>query len=249
MVKVNNDMIQQELFKQYKKEIERLNCESPKSLNLWNAIYFFIPWYRSVQPGANPLDDEIPWISFAAIAFLKKKLNKKMRVYEYGVGGSTIFFAKRVKEVISCEHDPHWGKKVIKRLKKLNYKNYNIEIREPILNSEGLDRNPSDVNSYISSSPDLKNYSFQDYVESIEQYPDEYFDVVLIDGRARPSCLKHTLNKIKKNGYIILDNAERQNYSEACAMVDNKNYPRWDFYSPGPYNLYFWKTCIWKKSN
>lgn len=100
-----------------------------------------------------------------------------------------------------------------------------------------------------SSSPDLKNYSFQNYVESIDKYKDEYFDIILVDGIARPSCVKHAINKVKKNGYIILDNAERQNYLEACQMLDNRQYPRFDFYGPGPYNLYFWKTCIWQKSN
>ncbi|MDJ0728378.1 MAG: hypothetical protein QNJ33_00120 [Crocosphaera sp.] len=249
MVKVYNEMIQQELFEQYKKEIERLKQESPNSLSFFTAIRFFLPWYRSVQPGANPLDDESPWISFGAIAFLKTKLSKKMRVYEYGVGGSTIFFAKRVKEVFSCEHDPDWGNKVIQRLEKLNYKNYNLHIQEPILTTNLSNQTPSDINSYISSSPDFKNCSFQDYVESINKYENEYFDIILVDGRARPSCMKHAINKVSKNGYIILDNAERQHYLEACQMLDSRQYRRLDFYGPGPYNLYFWKTCIWQKSN
>jgi predicted O-methyltransferase YrrM len=31
-----------------------------------------------------------------------------MKVFEYGAGASTLWWAQRVSEVLSCEHDPQW---------------------------------------------------------------------------------------------------------------------------------------------
>ena len=67
-------------------------------------------WYRSVNQGkcvdceGNP----IPWMTYPAISFLEKRLNCNMDVFEYGSGASTLWWAKRVKTVISCEHDFQW---------------------------------------------------------------------------------------------------------------------------------------------
>src|SRR5690606_37246496 len=48
----------------------------------------------------SPLDLELPWLTIGAILHIKRFLNKNMRVFEYGSGGSTLFFSKRAKEVV-----------------------------------------------------------------------------------------------------------------------------------------------------
>lgn len=55
----------------------------------------------------------------------------------------------------------------------------------------------------------------------IKKFPDNYFDIVLVDGRSRPSCLFHSLNKVKKGGLLVLDNAEREYY--LCKGIIDKN--------------------------
>jgi predicted O-methyltransferase YrrM len=50
------------------------------------------------------------------------------------------------------------------------------------------------------------------YNKAIEEYPNESFDLILIDGRDRLLCAQSAMNKIKIGGYIILDNSERENY-------------------------------------
>jgi len=50
----------------------------------------------------------IPWFTYPAVAFLEPRLQKSFRVYEYGSGNSTKWFAYRVASVVSCEHDPVW---------------------------------------------------------------------------------------------------------------------------------------------
>ena len=67
-------------------------------------------WLKSLKEGksidynSNPL----PWYSYAAIEFIEDKLKSDFRVFEYGSGQSTLWYAQRVKEVISVEHNPDY---------------------------------------------------------------------------------------------------------------------------------------------
>ena len=64
---------------------------------------FFLSYYCS-QPQDNQ-GEPLPWMNYSLIFFLKKRLNKSIRLFEYGSGSSTIFYSKLVKEVYSLEHD------------------------------------------------------------------------------------------------------------------------------------------------
>lgn len=43
--------------------------------------------------GNSSITLEIPWINFLAIDYLNEVLSDASKVFEYGMGGSTIFFA------------------------------------------------------------------------------------------------------------------------------------------------------------
>lgn len=53
-----------------------------------------------------------PWLHDDAIAKLESILRKRFTVIEQGAGGSTLWFAERVKRVVSFEHDEKWYKAV-----------------------------------------------------------------------------------------------------------------------------------------
>ena len=59
---------------------------------------------RSIDKEGNP----IPWCTYPFIKFIEPKLNKDFSVFEYGSGNSTIWYAQRVKEIISVENDEDW---------------------------------------------------------------------------------------------------------------------------------------------
>lgn len=162
--------------------------------------YIFI-WKKS------PLDSEMPWINFATKSYLDKKLNEKMIIFEYGSGGSTFYFSKRVEKVISVEHNEDWYKIVKDKLDNNNIKNVEIHLCPPknLLTNESV--------LCLSSDQNYKNKNFQEYVEKINNYPDNYFDLIVIDGRARVSCIKNSISKVKSGGYIFLDNSERKEYA------------------------------------
>src|SRR3989338_2336027 len=52
----------------------------------------------------------LPWMSYNFIEFLKKNLTKNATVFEFGSGSSTIFFANRVKKIITLETCRKWFK-------------------------------------------------------------------------------------------------------------------------------------------
>ncbi|MBW4487538.1 MAG: hypothetical protein KME12_07090 [Trichocoleus desertorum ATA4-8-CV12] len=230
----------------YIQESIKLKASNPEH-SYSQDLRYFPRWEHSLQALANPLEDEQPWITFPAINFLEKILMKHMSVFEYGSGGSTVFFSKRAEEVVSVEHDKSWYLKVSNYLKVKDYTNCQLHLIEPESNLASTIKNSADPGSYISSSDIFCEKSFRGYASSIEKYQDNYFDVVLIDGRSRPSCFHHAFSKVKQNGFILLDNAERSHYSYIHEYLYDKGWRKYDFSGPGPYNHYFWKTCAWRK--
>ncbi len=85
-----------------------------KSREAWGAIAQTMGWRRSFQEG-RPLDEDghaIPWYTYPAIEFLRSLDMRHCRVFEYGCGNSSIFLAKRVKEIVAAENDPNWAAEV-----------------------------------------------------------------------------------------------------------------------------------------
>lgn len=73
-------------------------------------------WFRSFRErrSVDAEGNSIPWLTYPAINFIESRLRPNMRVFEYGTGDSTIWWAEKVKEVIACEHDIAWYNNIIK---------------------------------------------------------------------------------------------------------------------------------------
>lgn len=63
---------------------------------------------RSVDRSGRP----VPWYTYPCAHFLEPRLGSAMRVFEYGAGMSTLWYAARVGEVVAVEHDPAWARRV-----------------------------------------------------------------------------------------------------------------------------------------
>jgi len=207
-------------------------AENP-SLALW-----FEHWKSSLTGERSPLHDELPWMTYAAIDWLRRNLRRDMILFEWGSGGSTAFFARRVKKVITVEHDCGWYGTVAETIKGRGFQNASVTLAEPApaASSEPV---------YASRDDKYRGYTFEKYVRSIDQYPDSYFDIVVVDGRSRPDCIRHSIPKIKSGGYLLLDNSEREEYEAGLKLV--QNWPNIHLWGPGPYNGYPWETRIWQK--
>ncbi len=170
----------------------------------------FGEWLRSHQKGYL-LKRPMPWIAFDAYDYLAEMLPEKARVFEYGSGGSTLFWLTRKNcQCVSIEHNPQWFAIVNKYVAGLsNQKALEYRLVEPaVFKSDRLD--VYDPTKYLDDK--MRNFSFEKYVKQIDEFPDAYFDLVMVDGESRPACIAHGCRKVRSGGFLIVDNAERRDY-------------------------------------
>lgn len=101
----------------------------------------------------------LPWWSQSAIEELEKHLDHNHRVFEWGSGGSSIFLAKRYKDLTTIEYDPKWFEQAEKILKQQEATNSRLHLREINLESE---------EAFLGSS----------YAKALQST----YDIIIIDG-------------------------------------------------------------------
>jgi hypothetical protein len=160
--------------------------------------------------GKTPLDLEIPWFSYSAVDFLSGFLLPHMTVFEYGSGGSTLFFARRVNSVLSIEDNPAWCERVTSRLEREFIRNVNLRLL------------PFDF-----KKPDGFEASL--YLRAIEE---GRFDVIIIDGSeewiyVRPICFEKAEKYVAPGGIIVVDDSWRylelrqRNHARGCRIFQS----------------------------
>ena len=132
-----------------------------------------------------------------------------------------------MSEYVAVEDDKHWFNQVTE----LKLPNINIthvsQTDDPILDHEyrellysypythKINIAEQDVKHGISCE------GFEDYAKVIRKYPDEYFDFIVVDGKARFICTYEAINKVKPDGWIILDNSDRIQYQNIFSFLKN----------------------------
>jgi len=64
----------------------------------------------------DAMNNEIPWYTYPAIAYLEQIDTKEKRIFEWGSGNSSIWWARKSKEVVSAEDDKVWFEKNLNNL-------------------------------------------------------------------------------------------------------------------------------------
>ena len=229
----------------YFKRSVKTFLKHPHIGSIFSLVKYFSEWRRYLAPDKNSIADQVPWMAFSAIDFLKKISNPEMKVFEYGSGGSTFFWSSRVKQIISVEHDRSWFEKIEMELTRQKITNVNYILSEPYHIPDFEKKQFHLSTDYISGVPSHSGKSFEAYARTIENFPDENFDIIVVDGRARPSCILHSLKKIKKGGYLVVDNSERKYY---LSGFDFTSWRSWNFFGPVPYSYNFSRTSIFQKA-
>jgi hypothetical protein len=119
-----------------------------------------------------------PWLGYRAVKRLGELARPDWTVLEFGSGMSSLFFASRCRHLVSIESDPTWYEQM-KRL----------FARERITNVDYRLRGPADYTR-------------------IDDYPDQCFDLVIIDGLVRDQAARAAARKVKPDGYLFLDNSD-----------------------------------------
>lgn len=204
----------------------KTNIVAPKNISLRYILYrIFRPvlkiYNRSVRRFIFP---DSPWTSPASILIFKRLLNKDMVGFEFGSGSSTIFFSNRIKKLVSLEHSKKWYEEIHSTLEKEHISNVEYHYVPPsnnnMKNGELVTFNGSGVD--LTKTPIRTRY--YQYFQFIKDYPDQSFDFILIDGRARVECALNSISKLKPNGMMILDNSERKRYRPVHEIL--KDWPK-----------------------
>jgi hypothetical protein len=150
---------------------------------------------------------DVPWWTYRAVdrvdAFLAGRPDA--RVFEWGSGASTVWLARRAGEVHTVEHDPAWAELLRPRLTAF-----------PHVTLHEVEAVPSPAPLAPSGRRGKKHLDFHDYVTTIERVGGR-FDLVVIDGRARMSCLEAASERIVPDGLIVVDNSRRPRYRRAMS--------------------------------
>ena len=72
-----------------------------------------------------------------------------------------------------------------------------------------------------------------DYCRAIH-LTDDMYDLVLVDGRDRVNCIKQSIPRLKDGGVIILDDSDRERYSEGFTRLRNAGFREITFEGMAP---------------
>ena len=161
-----------------------------------------------------------PWLSPESIKYLEKYLTNSMTGLEYGSGRSTVFFASKLNKLVSIEHHTAWHEKVEKLLAVRKFSNVDyllIPEQDVSAANEEIDLETSLIT--LDGSED--RHEFSNYYNKVNEFTDDYFDFVLIDGRARVKCGLNAIKKLKNGGIFVLDNSERPRYLPLRAALNS----------------------------
>ena len=67
---------------------------------------------RATRRSTDIAGNAQPWFTYPAIRFLEARVQPHWRVLEFGSGASTLWWSRRVREVIAIEHDAGWAQQV-----------------------------------------------------------------------------------------------------------------------------------------
>jgi len=150
---------------------------------------------------------DVPWWTYDAIAavstWFADRRGRKVRVFEYGSGASTLWLARRADEVHSVEHHRGFGEMMATELEPFDH--VTLRIVEPVA---------SERPAVVSVKEGHSGLDFSTYVAAIDSVPGE-FDLVVVDGRARAACLAAAQSRLAPGGIVVFDNSRRRRYREA----------------------------------
>lgn len=197
-----------------------------------------------------------PWLPYIVTDYIKQFMTSRnyaigfegLSVFEWGSGESTLFFFNMpfVNRVVSIEHNKVWSTKVGAELGFV--KEHKGTINCYLIPSEQGEIGPDKANPlhYKSGSTELGAINFKRYASVIDDYG--LFDLILIDGMARASCLYHAVNHVNPGGCIVLDNTgDRPYYLEQTEHLFGNYESGWEkitMMGYGPILDYKWETTI-----
>ncbi|MBD3251131.1 hypothetical protein GF380_01515 [Candidatus Uhrbacteria bacterium] len=165
-----------------------------------------------------------PWITPGSLEHLKSIVQPGWKVFEWGSGGSTAFWARHCAFVVSIEHNLEWVQRTFELLKRLDVPRHKAQLQ------------------WWPGKDD----KFKSYATAIQPYRN--LDLVFVDGEAssRGHCLNYALSHVKPGGYLLLDNSNwlKRDLGEQWERTD---YVEKDLKWIGQSGTFDWWTSILRK--
>lgn len=128
-----------------------------------------------------------PWIPAKAVRALEGMLHSKMKGVEFGSGRSTVWYAKRLKSLVSIEDHEAWYTEVKKQLETTG--SSNVE--------------------YLFKSSLIDDHGESEYCNYIDSFKNESLDFIVVDGKHRDRVANKSIQKLASGGILLLDDSER----------------------------------------
>jgi hypothetical protein len=217
--------------------------KASNSLHYKSICTNFFKWKRYFKnPNLTPIGEHLPWITLGAVDFLNRVIKPQDCVFEYGMGGSTLFWLDKGCKTYGVEHDKNWFELVKDKVPAHATWYGKLQLPQPIGKDKAL------VANYLSDDKAYEGFHFKNYTTEIEAFGVNSLDFVLVDGRNRDACLLHAIPKVKMGGYLILDNSDRLYYFKLVEGLLAEQFKRVDHgFSPTVGYPYFTQTTIWQK--
>lgn len=180
-----------------------------RALDAWAERSRAGTWWRSlfaIYDVDALVDLDVPWWTFAASELVEQHLEERpaARVFEWGSGASTAWLARRAAHVTAVEHDPVWARRVAALV------GTGCTVLTVAPSTKGSSTR------FGSRKRGFTDLDFAEYVLAIDATDDDY-DLIVIDGRSRESCLDRALDHLAADGIIVFDNVDRRRYRAAIA--------------------------------
>jgi hypothetical protein len=145
---------------------------------------------------------DAPWWPYPAIERIREILGPSSVVLEYGIGGSTLWMARRVARIYGIEGSPYWLERVKALGAKRGLTNMSLMLRDSSRYPERGERSEE----------------FNEEFASLDGIDETEFDFVVVDGAARWRCIEKALPRLKSGGYLYLDDSDAD--KDWCHYVD-----------------------------
>lgn len=135
-----------------------------------------------------------PWWNPAAIGFAERHVPSGSRAFEWGSGSSTVWMTRRGIEVTAIESEPAWAQRVRDSC--------------PAADVRVI---PGTKLGVMRSEPTLRDrgeHFFDDYVAAVDEFPDDSFDFIVVDGLCRYECCQRAAVKARRGGIVALDDSQ-----------------------------------------
>jgi Methyltransferase domain len=136
-----------------------------------------------------------PWLAPPAVRWLDRTMQPSWSVFEFGSGTSTAWLASRCKSILSVEDDPEWHARTISLCEQRALSNYDVRLCQCAA-----------------------------WIALLRSCPEDSFDLALVDGNdvpecSRLDCLRAASDRIRPNGFILLDDSDRDRYASADKIL------------------------------